>query len=168
MSGALAHRRPSEMRGAAAVALKHCRLPLRRGCQFAEARRSERRWIAAGPDYEGKTSQRYLKVSQHISQVAELKRRLEASENTIADLERQIEQQRLSVLASHGDSRPNGAGHRIQGALARQHTRVHSIGFDGAIRRRRFRILSLDGGGVRGMFTARVLARLLKAEPRLL
>jgi hypothetical protein len=34
--------------------------------------------------------------------------------------------------------------------------------------RRRFRILALDGGGVRGLFTAQVLARLVKEEPRLL
>ena len=37
-----------------------------------------------------------------------------------------------------------------------------------AKRRRRFRILALDGGGVRGLFTAYVLGRLIKAEPRLL
>ncbi len=34
--------------------------------------------------------------------------------------------------------------------------------------RRRFRILALDGGGVRGLFTAHVLGRLIKEEPRLM
>ena len=34
--------------------------------------------------------------------------------------------------------------------------------------RRRFRILSLDDGGARGLFTAHILARLIEEEPRLL
>ena len=96
-----------------------------------------------------------------------------------AKLRSQLHETRRELAASRRElaaARASSAG-TVGGGSGLAASSTRSLGLSrtlteelasGRRRRRRFRILALDGGGVRGLFTAYVLGRLVKEEPRLM
>ena len=104
-------------------------------------------------------------------EVARLRTQLHEARRELRASDRELRVARAAAAAA-SDRRDNAASPGTSAGpssatppgLSRSLTELAS----GSQSRRRFRILALDGGGIRGIFTVHVLRRLIKEEPRLL
>jgi hypothetical protein len=98
-------------------------------------------------------------------EAAKLRSQLHETRRELAASRRELAAARASSAGTEGGGSGLAASRTRSLGLSRTLTEELA---SGRRRRRRFRILALDGGGVRGLFTAYVLGRLVKEEPRLM
>ena len=125
-----------------------------RGCAHPQA--SRRQLSSATDAHEGER--------ELAAEVVRLQEQLKEAHGSYVELERAFAKYKAGermVYGNRGDGDPSSTAHPAETLLNHRFSNSDA-------RRRKMRILSMDGGGARGLYTANILARICREEPRLL
>lgn len=125
-----------------------------RGCAHPQA--SRRQLSSATDAHEGER--------ELAAEVVRLQEQLKEAHGSYVELERAFAKYKTGermVYGNRGDGDPSSTAHPAETLLNHRFSNSDA-------RRRKMRILSMDGGGARGLYTANILARICREEPRLL